>query len=179
MRRRVLIGIVCASALISGCPFPRPGPHLPPGASDGIRLIAEQRSKAGDWARILQREWSKTTPAYRQGEALYIDARAAFNGWIEQLKLDLQAGRRLDQSSQYQQTLQRAVDKSEAFIRHVSEHRSSYHVAAFPIADLIVGLTDAGIKVWQEWQRADQAQQERLKRELDGQKWRPFDQLST
>lgn len=182
VRRRLLVVAVCALATIGGCPCHhlKPGFPPPPVVSDGVRMIAEQRSQAEDWALVLKREWAADTPVYRQSETLYIAAKAAFNGWIDQLKFDVQAGHRLESSQQYQHTLQRAVEKSEAFARYVQANRHGTVSAqvVVPWVDLIGQLTEAGIKIWQEWQRADQAYRDALKGELDKQKWRSFDAIA-
>jgi hypothetical protein len=143
-----------------------------------IETFAQQKSRAEDFARPLKKRYEKkkiSQQSLQKGEALYIDAKAAFNGYITQFQFDIRAGRQPSQKN-----LQVAVEKSEKFIAYADEQ--VYGASRGPAVVALVGalvsaLTKAGIDFWKEKRKATQQEREGLAKELEKLKWQPFDQI--
>lgn len=87
---------------------------------EGINSIAKEKSKAEDWAAVLKRNWKPGAPEYKRGQELYIDAKAEFDGWVQQLKVDLQSGKSRS-AKEHEKRLAEPVKKAQAFIDYVND----------------------------------------------------------
>ncbi len=61
-------------------------------------------------------------------------------------------------------------------MKYVTELHQSTKTKSF-IAEVLPSLSDAGIKVWQEYRKAKEEQRKEIKKELDNLKWKEFDEL--
>lgn len=163
--------VLVLSFILFGCPRP-----LPPYISDGIQKIAEARSKCEQWGSIVKKDFSRDSKEHQKTNALYINAKAAFDGWIDRLKFDLTADADITNSDTYKKALEEASEKSNAFVKYVTELHQSTKTKSF-IAEVLPSLSDAGIKVWQEYRKAKEEQRKEIKKELDNLKWKEFDEL--
>jgi len=151
--------------------------------SKDLGTIYQQKSRAEEFARLLKKAYENkkiSDNSLQQGERLYIDAKAAFDGWITKLQFDLKAGRE-SKSAQEEKILQAAVEKSERFTAYVDqllfgESRGAAAVAAI-VTTVVTALTTAGLNIWGECRKANQEERERLVKELEKLKWQPFGQI--
>lgn len=152
---------------------------------DAVAVLAEERSR-GETGVSLLNQFVKGDPgAYARGQLLYGDARAAFDGLIERLKLQLTLDSAPNLSSQFADALNKAAGKSQAFAdftrNAVLEHQpEGARGDGIPIgfsvnpAELIKELTDSGIRIWTEYHSASTAHREAIRSQIDAQRWPTF-----
>ena len=89
-----------------------------PGYTHGeiMRTLAEEKTLGEQGASLLNQYAKDNQALYVQGIMLYAQAKAKFDGLIEQLKADLVDGRRPDKSPGFEEALQRAVEQRKAFL---------------------------------------------------------------
>ncbi len=160
-------------------------------AREGVLLVRQYVSDEGSWE-------------YTEARRLYSDAQSAFNGWIEQLKADLQFEVEPDQET-YDASLSEALEKTTAFLGHVQQveatnasvgkgsstnAESSSSEQEDVAAMLVLGIatkivTDivvvAGIDLWKAHQemQAEEKERDLVKRieYLDSLLWASFDDI--
>jgi len=151
-----------------------------PKFSDAIGAPGQERSYAEFGVGILK--------AYAdddiEGRRLYAQAKAAFDGLIEQLLADLSQDRDPTLSPAFSETLDAAVVKRMAFSQHVDEIiKAKLPNGAKPgLADalakapgeVIKALVDGGISIWREWHGAGKEQRDKIAERLEAQRWKPF-----
>lgn len=165
--------VLVLSFILFGCPRP-----VPPDISDGIQKIAEARSKCEQWGSKVKKDFGKDTKEYQKTNELYINAKAAFDGWIVRLQFDLTADADLNNSNGYKKALEEASEKSNAFVRYATELYQPSTTKSLPfIVGVLPSLSDAGIKVWQEYRKAKEEERKEIKKDLDNLKWKAFDEI--
>ena len=153
--------------------------QLPSGA---IGILSEQKSNAERDAFILVGLFESQDISDQEfivGQSLYAEAKGAFDGWLDQLKQDLDGGREIDASQQYAVTLKQASEKGDSFRAYVRKKFISNprgEVAAM-ISRFLESLTRAGEEVRKEYQAREQHQKEKLLQRLEEFKWRSFEQV--
>jgi hypothetical protein len=154
------------------------GGQLSGECSREIEIFAQQKSRAEDFARQLKKRYERkklSEPSLLKGEALYNEARAAFNGYLTQFQFDLRTGREPSQKN-----LQAAVEKSEKFTAYADEQvygASRGPALVVVIANLVAALTQAALNYWENYRKQAQLERDLLAQELDKLKWQPFDQI--
>jgi hypothetical protein len=179
--RRLLAGVLALLALAAA---PRSGAAdgpQPMSLPDAVQVLAHEQSAAEQYAVILDRLGRKDPTRYVQGIVRYADAKADFDGLIEALKTDLIEGRDLNNSPRFTDTLRAAAEKRVAFTSFVSKEIVGADPGArgmlpeLPgLADLITGLTDAGLGIWREYRAAGKEKRDAIRDELDHLKWKSF-----
>lgn len=152
---------------------------------DIMRVLAEEKT-LGETAVSLLNQYAKDNQqVYFPGIMQYAEAQAKFNGLIEQLKTDLSDGRNPGQSPSFQQALQQASEKRQAFFNYVvhqvappTENTKGPGPALAAVVELIPAVSDTAIKLWHEFRDAQSARRNEIKQQLDAQKWLPFDRLA-
>ena len=68
--------------------------------------------------------------------------------------------------------------KSNAFVRYATELYQPSTTKSLPfIVGVLPSLSDAGIKVWQEYRKAKEEERKEIKKDLDNLKWKAFDEI--
>ncbi len=88
---------------------------IPPETSDAIGTISEKKSLCEGRARQIKNYYSKDAEQYKEANKLYIDAKAAFDGWIDQFKFVLTANIDINNSATYKESLNKASEKGDIF----------------------------------------------------------------
>lgn len=157
-----------------------------PTQGDVMRVLAEEKT-LGEAAVSLLNQYAKDNQTvYVRGIVLYAEAKAKFDGLIEQLKADLADDRRPDQSPLFQQALQQASEKRQAFFDFVVHEvtpsttgtKGIEQGLAAAVALIPVG-TEAAVKIWREFRDGKAARREEIRRQLEAQKWLAFERLAT
>jgi hypothetical protein len=161
-----------------GCVFFQPKHPITNGDSEAIIIIAEKKSLCEQWASKVKKDFGKDTKEYQKTNELYINAKAAFDGWIVRLQFDLTADTDINNSNSYKKALEEASEKSNAFVRYATElYQPSTTKSLSFIVGVLPSLSDAGIKVWQEYRKAKEEQRKEIKKDLDNLKWKAFDEI--
>lgn len=168
-----LLSLLFPILLISGAGC-GPPPPIPPEFSEAIGVIAKERTRAEHWGSTLKRNYAKDTKEYKKGEALYVEAQAAFDGWIEQIKFDLRAGNDIEKSDQYKKSLKEAAEKSQIFINYV-EVLTTKGGELIPL--VLNALINAGREIYDEYRREKERRREEIIKNLDQLKWKSFDEI--
>jgi cytochrome c1 len=155
--------------------------------SEAIYTFAREKSAAEQVVVMLKENAVNDASKLSRGVLLYADAKAAFDGLIEQLEYDLQGPNSPQASETFDSRLQAAVQKRVAFVSFVTEDvlPPAQPGSKGPLGDIIKGagdlikaLTDAGVTVWREVRNVSKDQRDDVRAQLDRQKWRPFGQIS-
>jgi hypothetical protein len=153
------------------------------GTSDGIRVMAREKSLAEQFLVIMNNFGKKDINQYAPGVVLYAQAKAEFDGLITQLEYQLVEPKPPNESEKFEAVLDEAVAKRVVFtsfvtdtiIPHTDTTRKSI-VGDFIKggADLIKALTEAGLSIWHEYRSASDARRGEIKQELETLRWPQF-----
>lgn len=172
---KIFLFLIMICCICIGCP--KPTPQIPAEISYGIEIIGKQKSRCVQWAKKVKSDYSKNTGQHQEANSLYIDAKAAFDGWIDQLKFGLTVNAIFNESERYKASLLEASEQSEAFLKYVKSLPLYQTKSKFFIVDVLPSLTEAGIKLWEEYRKARKERREEIKRELDNLKWPDFGKI--
>jgi hypothetical protein len=151
--------------------------------SDGIRVMAREKSLAEQFLVIMNDFGQKDIGQYAKGVALYAEAKADFDGLIAELEHELEQARPPDQSERFEAALKDAVAKRVAFTSFVTDtliphtEGAQKGIAGDFIkggADLVKALTDAGIAIWREFRSGGEARRKEIMQELESLRWPQF-----
>jgi hypothetical protein len=152
-------------------------------SSDGIRVMAREKSLAEQFLTILNDFGRNNVGEYANGIVLYAQAKAEFDGLIAQLEDVLGDSKSPDQSERFAATLKDAVAKRVAFTSFITDtvipHTDSAKKGI--VGDFIQGggelikaLTDAGLSIWREYRAGDEARRKEIRQELESLRWPQF-----
>jgi hypothetical protein len=151
--------------------------------SDGIRVMAREKSLAEQFLVIMNDFGRKDITQYAKGVTLYAQAKAEFDGLITQLEHELERSMPPDQSERFEAALKDAVAKRVAFTSFVTDTLVPHTEGAQKGivgdfirggGDLIKALTDAGIAIWREFRSGGEARRKEIKQELESLRWPQF-----
>jgi hypothetical protein len=151
--------------------------------SDGIRVLAREKSLAEQFLVIMNDFGKKDITQYAQGIVLYAQAKAEFDGLITQLEDQLEQSKAPNESKQFNTVLDEAVAKRVAFTSFVTgtivpptDTTQKSIVGDFIKggADLIKALGDAGLSIWREYRSARDTRRNEIKQELETLRWPQF-----
>jgi hypothetical protein len=156
-------------------------------AREGVLLVRKYVSDEDSWE-------------YTEARALYINAQVAFDGWIDQLKTDIEFGTEPN-AENYDAMLADGIQKTTDFLKHVQQIEQANvsggtgnsgneetstatrddvsTTLLFTITSIIVNdiIIEGGIEFWKASQDMKQREQDRNLRYLDTLKWESFDKI--
>jgi hypothetical protein len=151
--------------------------------SEAVGFLAKEQSLAESYAVLVKEFGKQDLENYAEAILLYANAKAEYDGLIEQMKYDLRADRKPDDSSELQNKLRKSADRRVAFTSFVAEnviHRDTNRkiaivtVAIKAVPDLINALTKSAISIWREYHGLKGSEKKGILDELDMLKWKPF-----
>ena len=155
--------------------------------AEAIGFLAKEKSLAESYGKILE-EFGKDNPNdYVEGIRLYANAKAEYDGLIEQLKWNLSRNEALEQSSKFQGQLQQAAEQRVAFTNFVTESiikddpgkKNPLAVAAITaVPALLEALTEVGTSIWNEYRKTSKENQQVIEEKLDSAKWVDFSKIA-
>jgi len=152
---------------------------------DAVRVLAEERTFAESGAGLLK-TYAKNDRALIEGQKLYAEAKAKFDGLIEQLLLDLAEDRNPEDSPDMKVVVDQAVETRLAFSRHVDATLPDVEgkpknvlvdALAKGAGEIIAALIDGGIKIYQTYQEANAVRRETIATRVEQQRWRAFSEV--
>lgn len=158
------------------------GPTPAQAASDGIRVLAREKSLAEQFLVLLNEFGRKDVAQFANGVVLYARAKAEFDGLISQLIYELEQARPPDQSDAFRAALTGAVEQRTAFTSFIADtvlpHGDATKKGLFDfikvVPDLVKALTDAGLSIWREFRSGGEARRKEMRQELEALRWPPF-----
>jgi hypothetical protein len=153
------------------------------GTSDGIRVMAREKSLAEQFLVLLNNFGPKDMGHYTRGIALYAAAKADFDGLITELEDDLEGPKPPNQSEKFESALKEAVAKRVAFTSFITDTLVPHTKGAQKgiVGDFIKGggelitaLKEAGIAIWREFQSSGEAKRKEIRQELESLRWPQF-----
>jgi hypothetical protein len=152
-------------------------------ASDGIRVMAREKSLAEQFLVIMNDLGKKDMTQYAEGVTLYAQAKADFDGLITQLEDELVQSKPPNESGKFESVLNEAVAKRVAFTSFVADtiipHTDTTQKSIVGDfikggAELIKVLSTAGIAIWHEYRSAGDTRRNEIKQELETLRWPAF-----
>jgi hypothetical protein len=153
---------------------------------EAAAVLAREKSAAEQYAVVLATVGKKHMGTYLRGVTLYADAKAEFDGLIEQLRFSLRDGRDPTTSDPFTKALRGAAEKRVAFTNFVSSDVIGKIEGKKPglpdiiaaVPELVKAITDAGLSIWAVFRNAAKEKQDAILGDLDRLRWRPFAELA-
>jgi hypothetical protein len=155
-----------------------------PTFSEAIGLLKQERSYAESGAALVKSAAPEDVAARR----LYAEAKASFDGLIEQLLADLAQNRDPNLSPVFRDRLDAAVNRRVAFSTHVNELlRTKVSEGAKGIlvdalaksaVELIKLLFDSGLAIWKEWRDVISERRKQIVTLIESERWKPFSEIA-
>ena len=144
-----------------------------------LASLSELRSLAESRARLLQglhQDGDIDNSAYRRGELLYEDARAAFNAWLDAVKAEFSTKESDSPGESTSDLLKSGSTKTEAFLSYadeliLGEPRGGVAEAAIELTSKVI---DTGVSIWRELRSSSKERRKQLLSQLDELRWMPF-----
>lgn len=156
------------------------------GYSEAVRILAREQSLAESHAGILKEFGRKNIEKYAHGIMLYAEAKADFDGLIEQMRTQMITGQPMEESEPYKKIMTAAAEKRIAFTNFVSKQitidepgKKSLPVVFTAAAQLIPVLVDAGKAVYEEYRKAKEQEKKDILDQLSALKWKSFEKIGS
>ena len=172
---RLTIGLLLLWALPS---------RAEPTFSDAVGMLGQERSYAEAGAALVKRY----SPDDIEARRLYAEAKAAFDGLIEQLLADLAQNKDPTLSTLFRARLEAATAKRFAFSEHADKllrvnvpegaKPSIVDALAKVPAELVKELFAGGMAIWKEWRGIGAEQRKQVASRLESQRWKPFSEIA-
>jgi hypothetical protein len=149
------------------------------GTSDGIRVMAREKSLAEQFLVIMNDFGKKDMKQYAQSIVLYAQAKAEFDGLITQLEDQLVQSKPPNESEKFEAVLDERVAFTSFVTDTIVPHTDTTQktiVGDFIKggADLIRALSEAGLSIWHEYRSASDTRRNEIKQELETLRWPQF-----
>jgi len=154
--------------------------------SEAINHLKKEQSQAETYAvvmNVMKPVGTTDLNKYARGILLYGDAKAEFDGLIEQMKAELMSGNAPETSPKFEQVLHNAVDRSVAFKTYVANEFVGTDEGKKGLGKVLLGkdllplLIDTAKGIWTEYREASKERKQEILAQLDALKWKPFHEL--
>jgi hypothetical protein len=157
--------------------------ELPSDLAQGIATLSEYKSSAEQHARILvglAAAHDITTKNYRTGQSLYAEAKAAFDGWIDQLIFEVQSSKTGGLSRQYDTMQEKAQRKGDTFVNFVRQQflkDQRRGETGDVLQSVFASMKKAGEFIWKGVTHVSGPDRTQLIEQLQAYKWSAFQRL--
>jgi hypothetical protein len=179
--RHPLVLIVLHLLFFTGLPGGAPPTfaELPPDLSTGISILSEYKSNADQHAQILvdlDAENDITKNDYRKGQSLYAQAKAGFDGWIDQLVFELQSGPIESLPPNHEAIQEQAKAKGDAFTKYVQEllGKGQRGVVGHTFKSVFASIQEVATSIATGFTQVSPAEQPAVINKLEEYKWPDF-----
>lgn len=141
-------------ALLIGCAAIRVQDESSLEVSEWIGAIATEKSKCEQWAALFKSYKVSSPKEVTRAAELYIDAKSAFDGWIEQFKHDLMVGADVRRSEKYGKLIKASEERCATFIQYVrgtDEIRTRGDPASMIGGLLGSNIFHGGVRIWESY----------------------------
>jgi hypothetical protein len=160
--------------------------------SEAMAYLKKEQSLAESYAGLLKGFGKQDVAIYARGIQLYAEAKAEFDGLLEQLLAALRQGESSDTSAAFQRKLETAAQRRVAFTEFISQEvlskapegtRSLAAILKIPgviggVTEVGKALKDAGGSIWQGYRQSGEQERAALVTQLEGLRWRPFEAIT-
>nr|NJM03642.1 hypothetical protein [Desulfobacula sp.] len=151
-----------------------------------MRILAREQSLAESHAGILKEFGRQNMENYARGIMLYAEAKADFDGLIEQMRTQLMTGQPIEESESFKKIMAAAAENRIAFTNFVSKQitpdepdKKNLPVVFTTAAQLIPVLIDAGKAIYDEYRKAQEQGKKDILAQLNALKWKSFDKIGS
>ena len=153
--------------------------ELPSDLAQGIGVLSEYKSNAEQHAQILvglETEEDITKDEYRKGQSLYAQAKAGFDGWIDQLIFEVQSGKTELLSPQYESIQMEAKVKGDAFTKYVQKQflGNPRGEVGDAFKSVFASINDVARAIVKGFSNVSPTDQPEVIKKLEGYKWPEF-----
>ena len=153
---------------------------------EAVGVLAKEKSAAEQYAVVLATVGKKHIETYLRGVTLYADAKADFDGLIEQLRFSLRDGYNPTKSDKFTAALNGAAEKRVAFTKFVSSDVIGKIEGKKPglpdvisaVPELVKVISDAGLSIWTAFHNAGKEKRDAIFADLDRLRWKSFGELA-
>jgi hypothetical protein len=170
----------------------------PPAAASQANSLAEamgylkkEQSLAESYAGLLKGFGKQDVATYARGIQLYAEAKAEFDGLIEQILASLRQRESPDTSTAFQQKLEQAANRRVAFTDFIAQEVLSkvpedtkslatilkFAGAIGSIKELVTALKNAGMAIWQWYRQSGEQERAAIVSQLEALRWKPFEEI--
>ncbi len=149
-------------------------------------VLGQEQSTGESYGRFLHAHGRADPGVYAQGILLYAQAKAAFDGLIEETKGYLTEGIALSEVEGLNVKIDAAVKRRSEFTDYVTDQvLGDTRGTRFGLGDLLKpaelfkALLDGLQVLWQEYRTVQDTRRTALRQQLDELKWRAFDELTS
>ncbi len=149
-------------------------------------VLGQEQSTGESYARFLHAHGRADPGIYAQGILLYAQAKAAFDGLIEETKGYLTEGIALDEVEGLNMKIDAAVKRRSEFTNYVTDTVvGDTPGTKFGLGDLLkpaelfTALIEGLQVLWDEYRAVQDTRRSELRQQLDELKWQPFDKLTS
>ena len=153
--------------------------ELPSDLAQGIGVLSEYKSNAEQQAQILvglAADEDITKDVYRQGQSLYAQAKAGFDGWIDQLIFEVQSGKTELLSPQYESIQMEAQAKGDDFTKYVQKQflGNPRGEVGDTLKSVFASINDVAKTIVKDFPKVSPTEQPEVIKKLEGYKWPEF-----
>ena len=147
--------------------------------AQGYAILAKYKSSAEGQAKILvglDAEEDISKKEYRKGQSLYVEAKAGFDGWIDQLIFLFQAGKTELLSPQYESIQREAKTKGDAFTKYVQDLflGNPRGEVGDGFKSVFASIKEVGSSMLKGFTKVSPTEQPEVIKKLEGYKWPEF-----
>jgi hypothetical protein len=155
------------------------------------KLREKERSLAESYAGLLKGFGKQDVATYARGIQRYAEAKAEFDGVIEQMLVALRQGVAPDTSATFQQKLEMAAKRRVALTEFIDREVLSkvpddtkslatilkIAGAIGSVKELVTALKDAGMAIWQGYRQSGEQERAAIVSQLEALRWKPFEEI--
>jgi hypothetical protein len=159
--------------------------------AEATGYLKKEQSLAESYAGLLKGFGRQDIATYARGIQLYAEAKAEFDGLIEQLLAALRQGESPDTSAAFQQKLEKAAKQRVAFTDFIGQEvlskvpegtKSLAAILKIPgviggVTELASALKDAGRAIWQGYRQSSEQERAAIVSQLETLRWKPFEEI--
>lgn len=152
---------------------------LPADLNKGINILAEYKSNAKQHAQLLVNlaaceEITKDT--YYLGQSLYAQAKAGFDGWIDQLVFEIESGTLETLTPTHKAIQENAKAKGDEFVEHVLKQiqSSTRGPTARKMISIFESIKEVALLIARDITKVSPTEQSEVIQKLKGYKWPAF-----
>lgn len=160
--------------------------------AEAMGYLKKEQSLAEGYAGLLKGFGKQDRAIYARGIQLYAEAKAEFDGLLEQLLAVLRQGESPDTSAAFQQKLEKAANQRVAFTDFIAQEvlskvpegtRSLAAILKIPgviggVTELVTAFKDTGRAIWQGYRQSGEQERAAIVSQLETLRWKPFEEIN-